>query len=157
MSQPSQEILSEIKKAVSRHAESEHVAYEDEMQSLNVVGESFHSGDLTRILRADREANLQLPEEEGSDWYSGYLQPEPSNPYDSNAVKVVLIEPTSEGLRSVDVGYLGRDQAKRVQKKIIKIMNRGSYIPLLLKLHGGTSSFPNVGVMAKAMTTEVKF
>lgn len=151
-------LMKEIDDCIGLHRATPSVLFDnDEMQFLNVVGESQNQQTLLRILNADREAHEEWDEEEGSDWYSGFLMPEPFNPYDANAVKVLLIEIESNDVKVVPVGYLAREQAKKVHKKILDFLDGGAVIPVLMKIVGGTKSQPNAGIVARAKTKALKF
>jgi hypothetical protein len=140
-------LMGEISDALNSHQSSEHVDYTDEMQFLDVVGESFHQENL-RELRKDH----------GDGWMYGFLMPEPLNPHDTNAVSVLVISDDEDGkLGAVQVGYLAREQAKKSQAKIIKHIENGLVVPVLLKLTGGEAGKENLGVMARAKHSKIKF
>ena len=140
-------LMGEISDAINSHQPSAHVAYTDDMQFLDVVGESFYSENLK-----------ELHEEHGDGWMYGFLMPEPLNPHDTNAVSVLVIADDEDGkLGAVQVGYLGREQAKKTQSKIIKHLENGLIIPVLLKLTGGEIGKENLGVMARAKHSKIKF
>jgi hypothetical protein len=155
-----QNLMKEIDNAIGVHQATENVLYDDEMHFLDVVGEAQHQEDLLEILRADEADSKEWElEREGSDWYAGFLMPEPYNRFDPNAVKVLLINLSSEDEKFyiVQVGYLAREQAKKVHKKVIGLLDQGKVIPVLLKIIGGTAEKPSVGVVARAKTKSVKF
>jgi len=155
-----QELMRDIDEAISGHGGVENILYDHEMQFLDVVGEAQHQEDLLEILRADEADSIEWElEREGSDWYAGFLMPEPYNQFDQNAVKVLLINPDREvnEFYIVQVGYLAREQAKKVHKKVIGLLDQGKVIPVLLKIIGGTPEKPSVGVVARAKTKAVKF
>lgn len=85
------ELLGEIEKSIRSHSGSMSVLYDEEMQFLDVVGESFHQDSISEIY------SRFAKNEDGtiSEWFSGFLLPEPLNPHDSNAVAVFLISPVS--------------------------------------------------------------
>jgi len=140
-------LMGEISDAINSHQASTHVAYTDDMQFLDVVGESFYKENLTK-----------LEEKNGDSWMYGFLMPEPLNPHDKNAVSVLVIIDDEDGkLGAVQVGYLGREQAKKTQAKIIQHLENGLVIPVLLKLTGGESGKENLGVMARAKHSKIKF
>lgn len=149
------ELLGEIETAIRSHAGSMSVLYDEEMQFLDVVGESFHQDSISEIFgRFARNDDGTIGE-----WFSGFLLPEPLNPHDPNAVAVFLITESVEepGFDVVQVGYLGREQAKKVQKKVIKFLNGGAIIPLLMKITGGVPDRPSFGVIARAKTKVFRF
>jgi hypothetical protein len=140
-------LMGEISDAINSHQPSAHVAYSDDMQFLDVVGESFYSDNLK-----------ELHQEHGDGWMYGFLMPEPLNPHDTNAVSVLVIADDEDGkLGAIQVGYLGREQAKKTQSKIIKHLESGLIIPVLLKLTGGETGKENLGVMARAKHSKIKF
>lgn len=155
-----QELMMEIDDAIGLHKASENVLYDEEMQFLNVVGESQHQDDLLEILKSDQADSEKFGlEREGSDWYAGFLMPEPYNPFDQNAVKVLMIfhDQEADDYPMIEVGYLAREQAKKVHKKVLMHLDAGKIIPVLLKITGGTDEKPNVGVLARAKTKAIKF
>lgn len=143
---PSQ-LLSDIEESVSNHQPIGDVLYSDEKQFLEVVGESFH-----------HDAIQELVDDIGIEqWTSGFLMPEPFNAFDSNAVAVLLLFQKETEKRPALVGYLAKDQAKKVQKSVLKQLNMGAVIPLLAMVKGGSPDKPNYGILARAMTKKVKF
>ena len=69
-----EDLMQEIDRAVGQHVETDRVPYDEEMQFLDVVGESYHQDSLKA-----------LHEEYGEHWFAGFLLPEPFNQFDSNA------------------------------------------------------------------------
>jgi hypothetical protein len=122
--------------------------YEDNMQFLDVVGESFCQPLIADLLkRFEREH-----------WFTGYLQPEPTNSFDPNAVMVMLIsKKENEIFEANHVGYLAKDQAKKVSKKIVKFLNEGKIIPLIGIIDGGEQGKESLGVSARAVTRNMDF
>jgi len=140
-------LMNEISDAINSHQASTHVAYTDDMQFLDVVGESFYKENLSDLHKEHKDG-----------WMYGFLMPEPLNPHDQNAVSVLVIADDEDGkLGAVQVGYLGREQAKKTQAKIIKHLEGGLVIPVLLKITGGEVGKENLGVMARAKHTKIKF
>jgi len=140
-------LMEEISDAINSHQASLHVAYTDEMQFLDVVGESFYQANLKDLHKVHKDG-----------WMYGFLMPEPLNPHDPNAVSVLVIADEEDGkLGAIQVGYLGREQAKKTQTKIIKQLENGLVIPVLLKLTGGETSQENLGVMARAKHSKISF
>jgi hypothetical protein len=140
-------LLNEIEEAISSHQATLQVAYTDEMQFLDVVGESFYRTNLRELQQKHRDS-----------WLSGFLMPEPLNPHDSNAVTLLVITTDEEGEpAAVQVGYLAREQAKKTQAKIIKHLDNGLVIPVLLKLTGGEDGKESIGVLARAKHSKIKF
>ncbi len=143
------DILGEIDDCVQSHQGSGRVLYSDDMQFLDVVGESFHQEELRNLYNEVQDS-----------WLSGFLMPEPLNPHDPNAVGVMIISPDPNVPNTFQVtqaGHLKKEQAKKVSKKIISLMENDAYIPILLKLSGGSLDKPSLGVIARAKTDKVKF
>lgn len=143
------ELLDEIDSCVASHSSSSRVLYSDDMQFLDVVGESFHQEELRTLYNQVKDS-----------WLSGFLMPEPLNPHDPNAISVMIIAPDEENEDKfvvVQAGHLKKEQAKKVSKKIIGFVEEDAYIPVLLKLSGGSLDKPNLGVIARAKTDAVKF
>ena len=139
-----EDLMKEIDKAVSQHIETPRVPYDEEMQFLDVVGESFHQDSLKA-----------LHEEYGEHWFAGFLLPEPFNQFDPNAVMVLAINPSDYSV--VQIGHLAKDQAKKVQKKIIKLLVNNMYVPIILLIKGGEPDKPNFGVLARSKTKKLTF
>jgi hypothetical protein len=95
------------------------------MVDVEVVGESGYQDYLKRLAR--RRSPLTM-----------VLKPDPDNPYDSNAV-VVLIEDQT-------VGYLSRLAAKDWQPMLLAAEAEGFYCTGPAEVLGGTQNKPNVGV-----------
>jgi len=139
-----EDLMEEINTAIVDHTASINVLYDEEMQFLDVVGESFHQDNLKNLFEKVQDG-----------WMAGLLVPEPLNPYDQNAVMVCAID--ADDFDVTQVGHLGREQAKKVQKKIIKYLEGGAVIPVLMKLSGGTPDKPTFGVIARAKTKKIRF
>jgi hypothetical protein len=137
-------LLKEIDEAIDGHQASPRVPYDEEMQFLEVVGESYHQTELKELFDQFQE-----------EWLSGLLIPEPYNPFDAKAVMVVIINP--DDFSTVQCGHLAKDQAAKVQAKILKLLAMDAYVPVLLKLTGGTPDKPHIGVLARAKTKKIKF
>jgi hypothetical protein len=79
------ELLDEIDGAVQSHQATARVMYSEDMQFLDVVGESFHQEELRSLYNEVQDA-----------WLSGFLMPEPLNPHDPNAVSVMIISEAAD-------------------------------------------------------------
>lgn len=91
---------------------------------MAVVGESFHQAELQQALSAHgREL-------------SATLKPEPDNPYDSNAIAVLV-----EG---VIVGHLAKDVAKRFHALLTTLPTP---VVCPAALHGGTPDKSSIGIV----------
>ena len=147
-----QSLLIDINNCIETHSGNSRVLYSDDMQFLDVVGEGFRQDDLRKLYNKVQEQ-----------WLSGVLMPEPLNPHDSNAVAVVVIYPDrndkipSQQFDVVQAGYLKKEQAQRVSKKLIQLANANQFIPVLCKLMGGTLDKPNLGLLARAKTSKIEF
>jgi hypothetical protein len=112
-----------------------------EKQYLEIVGESFYQEDI--------RANYK-PEK----WAYGFLIPEQNNSADPNAVAIYLI---TKDYGVVQVGYLKKELARKVSKKITNLIaNEGLVVPVLaiIKQQEGSQ---NLSVVGYAMTDYVKF
>jgi hypothetical protein len=150
-----EEILKEIWNSIEEHSPTSRILYDDEQQSINNVGESFRQSQIGEFCGAESAEDLG--------WLAGFLLPEMANPYDKTAVAIYAIRPTVEGLDS-DVpfkilhgGYMDKESAKKVHKKILNLMGKNQFIPLLIKVVGGTPDKPNYGVFAYAKTKAITF
>lgn len=138
------DLLQEIADAIENHQATARIPYVEEMQFLDVVGESFHQDALMDL-------DINFPEE----WFAGFLVPEPFNQFDKNAVMVLLIKP--DDLSVLQVGHLSKEQAKKVHNKICKLLVNDQYVPVLMKIKGGDDEKPNFGVLARAKTNKITF
>ena len=149
------DLLKEIWDSIEQHAPIGRVSYDEEQQHINNVGESFREEQI-------REFCDNLPGE-NLGWLAGFLLPEMANGYDKTAVAVYVLRLSESGINSenpfriVHGGYMDKDSAKKVHKKIINLMGKNIYIPLLIQIHGGTPEKPNYGVFAYAKTKAIQF
>ena len=112
-----------------------------EKQYLEIVGESFCQDDIRENFKPDR-------------WAYGLLVPEQTNASDPNAVAIYLI---TENYGVVRVGYLKKELAKKVSRKVANLMaNEGLVVPVLAIVKQKEDS-RNLAVVAYAMTDYVKF
>lgn len=144
-------LLDEIDGAVQSHQATARVMYSDDMQFLDVVGESFHQDELRALYNHVQDS-----------WLSGFLMPEPLNPHDSNAVSVMIITESTDKsdagkFEVIQAGHLKKEQAKKVSKKLISLCENDAYIPILCKLSGGSLDKPSLGLIARAKTNKIKF
>ena len=150
----SQEIMAQIVDAIEGHEPTAQVLYTQDKHNLQVMGESFR-GEVFKVLS---EKYRDDADEEIDRWFSGVLLPEPTNPYDAHAVMVILLDPENDdgAITPLHVGYLDKEHAAKVQPKIINFWKDEKVIPLLLRVHGGTSERPNFSVFAMAMTSAIR-
>ena len=150
-----EELLKEIWNSIDGHNPSERILYDDEQQSINNVGESFRQSEIKEFCGTESAEDLG--------WLAGFLIPEMANPYDKTAVAIYVIKPTSEGMDSeipfqiLHGGYMDKESAKKVHKKILNLMGKNQFIPLLIRVVGGTEDKPSYGVFAYAKTKAITF
>jgi len=148
-------LLKEIWLSIEDHASSARILYDEEQQPINNVGESYRQEQISIF------CNGQSGEDLG--WLAGFLLPELMNPHDKTAVAIYAIKISDTGLNSdqpfaiLHGGYMDKESAKKVHKKILNLMGKGQFIPLLVRIVGGTSEKPNYGVFAYAKTKAIKF
>jgi len=164
------EFLLELEEAIEGHKVTERIPYSEIKAPLNVVGESFRQSEIHEFCNG-------IPGEE-MPWLPGFLLPEMFNEHDSHAVAVYVVKrttvaedpgtiPTSRDDVSPDdepspfeclhAGYMDRESAKKVHRKILNLLGKGQYAPLLIRINGGTKDKPNYGVQAYAMTEKIPF
>ena len=86
-----------------------------------------------------------------------------ANPHDKTAVAIYALRLSDAGIDSetpfmiVHAGYMDKESAKKVHKKILNLMGKDQFIPLLIRVQGGTSEKPNFGVFAYAKTKAITF
>ena len=148
-------LCEDICKAIELHAPSARIPYSDSKVPINNVGESFRQ-DALRELCGDMSGE-EMP------WLAGFLMPEILNPYDKSAVGIHAIHvseiagPLAEKFNVVQVGYMDKESAKRVHKKILNLLGKDQYVPLLIRMTGGTKEKPNYGAFPYVMTDKIKF
>jgi hypothetical protein len=149
------ELLEEIWSSIENHAPSARILYDDEQQPINNVGESYRQEQIANFCEGKSAEDLG--------WISGFLMPEMANPHDKTAVAIYAIKRTdsksdSEARFSIlHGGYMDKESAKKVHKKILNLMGKDQFIPLLIRIVGGTDEKPNYGVFAYAKTKAIKF
>jgi hypothetical protein len=148
-------LLKDIWNAIEGHSATSRILYDEEQQPINNVGESFRQPQIEEFCGEDSAEDLG--------WLAGFLVPEMANPYDKTAVAIYAMRPTAEGIDSevpfkiVHGGYMDKESAKKVHKKILNLMGKNQFIPLLIKVVGGTSDKPSYGVFAYAKTKAITF
>ena len=130
---------------------------QDDQRSIKVTGESHFTDSFNFLREKYQDPNLET---EISNWFTGVLLAEENNPFDRNAVSVLLID--REGARSGEyrafqVGYVAKELAGHIQPQILSFRDKGKMTPLLIRLHGGTNLKPNFGVVALVLTSKIKF
>jgi len=148
-------LLKEIWESIEEHTSIGRVSYDEEQQGINTVGESFIQNQLAAFCNGEPGENL--------DWLAGFLLPEMANGYDKTAVAIYVLQISESGIdsenpfRIVQGGYMDKESAKKVHKKILNLMGKNIFIPLLIRVHGGTQEKPNYGVFSYAKTKAIKF
>ena len=157
----SEDLLDEISTAIESHLASERVPYIDTKVAINNVGESYRQDEIKQFCQG--KSGEEMP------WLSGFLMPEMANPHDKTAVAICVIKrdemqsggsgelSEAETFSVLHAGYMDRDSAKKVHKKILNLMGKNLFVPLLIRITGGDIEKPNYGVFAYAMTDKVKF
>ena len=147
------DLLSKFWQSIESHEEKPQVCYSKNQQAINNVGESFRQNEIAEFCGG-------LP---GGDmpWLAGFLLPEMANPNDKQAVAVYVINKTEDNpeelFRILHAGYMDRESAHKVHKKLLNLMGKNQFIPLLIRISGGTQEKPNYGVFPYAMTDSIKF
>ena len=149
------ELLKEIWNSIDGHYPTDRIVYDEEQQPINNVGESFRQLEIEEFCAGENAEDLG--------WLAGFLLPEMANPHDKTAVAIYAIRPTDEGMDSeipftiLHGGYMDKESAKKVHKKILNLMGKNKFIPLLIRVVGGTAEKPNYGVIAYAKTKAITF
>jgi len=146
------ELLKEICQSIENHQASPRILYDEEQQPINNVGESYRQEQIAAFC-GDKSG-------EDLGWMAGFLMPEMANPHDKTAVAIYTIkqkEGSEGGLEILHGGYMDRESAKKVHKKILNLMGKDQFIPLLTRIQGGTPDKPSYGVFAYAKTKAIKF
>jgi hypothetical protein len=149
------ELLEQIWDSITNHTSTNRILYDEEQQPINNVGESYRQKQIEDF--CDGIGGEELG------WLAGFLMPELANPHDKTAVAIYAIRPTAQAVDSgnpfklVHAGYMDKESAKKVHKKILNLMGKDQFIPLLVRVQGGTQDKPNFGVFAYAKTKAIKF
>jgi hypothetical protein len=148
-------LCEEITEALTSHIASIRIPYSDAKVPINNVGESFRQNELSELCGGGPGEDVG--------WLFGFLMPETMNPYDKTAVAITAIQlnddPNESGKKygAVQVGYMDKESAKKVHKKILNMLGKDQYVPLLIKMTGGTKEKPNYGAFPYVMTDKIKF
>ena len=148
-------LCEEIVEAIESHSPSQRIPYSEEKIPINNVGESHRQNELAELCGNKTGEEM--------DWLSGFLMPEILNPFDKTAVGVHAIQinsnnsPGEKKFNVVQVGYMEEESAKKVHKKILNLLGKDQYVPLLIRMTGGTNEKPNYGAFPYVMTDKIKF
>lgn len=145
------ELVEELCTAIEFHEASDRILYSEAKIPLNNVGETYVQDGLKKLCEGK-------PGEE-VEWLAGFLMPEILNPYDKTAVSVhaIIVWPKTSEIEVFKVGYLDKESAKKVHKKLLTLLGKDQYIPLLIRMTGGTEEKPNYGAFPYAMSDAIKF
>jgi len=108
--------------------EVELVLFEPARKTVNVVGEGSYQGSLER-LAGGRTIDGPVNRD-----HSAILMPEPSNPYDPNAVRVVVLTASAGGAM---IGYLSREDAVAYRPVIDRLAAQGRLAACRASIGGG--------------------
>lgn len=99
--------------------------------SVEVAGESNYQGGL-KVMAADFDINGPRLRD-----HQAVLIPEPDNPYDANAVRVIILNTTQAPGMFAKAGYLGRADAVAFRPTIDRLAALGRVVGCLASLKGG--------------------
>ena len=149
------DFLKQIWDSIENHTATNMILYDEEQQPINNVGESYRQEQIADFCDGIDGEELG--------WLAGFLVPELANPHDKTAVAIYAIRPADEDVNSeipfkvLHGGYMDKESAKKVHKKILNLMGKEQFIPLLIRVQGGTPDKPNYGVFAYAKTKAITF
>jgi hypothetical protein len=145
------EFVEELCTAIEFHEASERILYSEAKIPLNNVGETYVQDGLKKLCEGKPGEDV--------DWLAGFLMPEILNPFDKTAVSVnaVIVWPETSEIEVFKVGYMDKESAKKVHKKLLALLGKDQYIPLLIRMTGGTKEKPNYGAFPYAMSDAIKF
>ncbi len=116
---------------------------------VDVVGEGSYQGTLERIGGGKTIDGMRDRD------HMALLIPEPTNPYDPNAVRVVLI-PSAPGAPAGSIGYLSREDAVAYRPIIDYLAAWGQVMAARASLEGGwdrgSNDRGNIGVILHVST-----
>ena len=136
------DFLQSIWDAIDSREAKPQVAFSTEQQAINNVGESFRENEIAAF--CNNQPGEDLP------WLAGFLLPELANPFDKTAVAVYVIKPIEVGgtetpFAVLHAGYMDRESAHKVHTQILNLIGKDLFIPLLVRMSGGTPDKPNYG------------
>ncbi len=148
------DLLQNFWDSIESHEPRPQILYSTNQQAINNVGESYRQNEIAAFCE-------NLPGEK-MPWLAGFLLPEMANPNDKTAVAVYVIKPRKTGgdeppFDILHAGYMDRESAHKVHRKLLNLMGKNLFIPLLIRITGGTQEKPNYGVVPYAMTDSIKF
>lgn len=149
------DLLRDLWRSIEEHRAVGSWSFSEDMQAINNVGESFRQTELSEFCQGRSGEDLG--------WIAGFLLPELANPVDKTAVAIYAIRLSDTGIDSaspfniVHAGYMDKESAKKVHKKLLNLMGKNSFVPLLVSIHGGIPGKPNYGVFVNAKTSILKF
>jgi hypothetical protein len=113
----------------------------DHRQYVDVVGESFRQENLERLAGGRTREGARNAD------HMALLLPEPGNPKDANAVRVILA--AADGGAGLMVGYLSREDAIAFRPVIDRVAESGRVTMCHARLKGGWDRGISFGVMLR--------
>ncbi len=104
------------------------VLFEPTPKMVDVVGESHYQGSLERLAGGRTIDGPKIRD------HTAILLLEPSNPYDVNAVRVLLVAPNGDG---ATIGYLSRENAVAYRPVIDRLAADGKVAACRASVSGG--------------------
>lgn len=104
------------------------ILFEPARKMVDVVGEGSHQGSLERVAGGRTVDGPRIRD------HSAILMPEPTNPYDPNAVRVVVVPSSGSG---ATIGYLSREDAVAYRPVIDRLAAEGKVAACRASIGGG--------------------
>jgi HIRAN domain len=104
------------------------VTFDPARKTVDVVGEGSYQGSLERLAGARTIDGAREPD------HIAILLPEPNNPYDPNAVRIVVVR---EGGDAAVIGYLSRGNAVAYRPVIDRLAADGKVAACRASISGG--------------------
>lgn len=114
--------------APNLHGNLRATTFDPARKVVQVVGESAHQGSLERLAGGRTIDGARNPD------HTAILLPEPTNPYDPNAVRVVVVTATGE---HAVVGYLSQEDAVGYRPIIDRLAAQGMVAACRASISGG--------------------
>ncbi len=108
--------------------EVDAVLFEPVRKTVNVVGEGSYQGSLERLAGG---RTIDGPRDR---YHTAILLPEPTNPYDPNAVRVAVVTSSGDG---ATIGYLSREDAVAYRPVIDRLAAQGKVAACRASIGGG--------------------
>ncbi len=108
--------------------EADALLFEPARKTVNVVGEGSYQGSLERL------AGGRTTDGPRDRDHTAILLPEPTNPYDPNAVRVAVLTASGDG---ATIGYLSREDAVDYRPVIDRLAAEGKVAACRASIGGG--------------------